>query len=82
MASKRADKIFANSSNTQKRIEKYHRNKSEILHAPIEINRFSKYSNSEKKNYYIIISMLAHYKKIEIAIEAFNNMPDKELLIV
>jgi glycosyltransferase involved in cell wall biosynthesis len=26
--------------------------------------------------------MLAHYKKIEVAIEAFNQMPDKKLLIV
>ena len=82
MASKRADIILANSSNTQNRIRKYHRNKSEVLHAPIEISRFNKFSNTQKKDYYIIISMLAHYKKIEVAIEAFNKMSDKKLLIV
>jgi len=82
MASKRADIILANSSNTQNRIRKYHRNKSEVLHAPIEISRFNKFKNTSKKDYYIIISMLAHYKKIEVAIEAFNKMRDKKLLIV
>ena len=82
MASKRADLILANSSNTAKRIWKYHKNKSEILTPPIEISRFNTFSNTPKKDYYIIISMLAHYKKIEVAIEAFNKMPDKKLIIV
>jgi glycosyltransferase involved in cell wall biosynthesis len=76
--------VIANSSNTAKRIWKYHRNKAEILYPPVEVDRFSKKINFESKykDYYIIVSMLAHYKKIEIAIEAFNQMPDKKLLIV
>ena len=91
MASKRADIILANSSNTANRIRKYHRNTSEVLPPPIEISRFNKFSNTLKKDYYIIISMLAHYKKIEVAINAFNKMrpegsalgvSDKKLLIV
>ena len=82
MASKRPDIILANSSNTANRIRKYHRNISEVLPPPIEISRFNKFKNTQKKDYYIIISMLAHYKKIEVAINAFNKMPDKKLLIV
>ncbi len=82
MASKRADIILANSKNTALRIKKYHRNESEILTPPIEIKRFNKFSDTPKKDYYIIISMLAHYKKIEVAIEAFNKMADKKLLII
>jgi pentatricopeptide repeat protein len=82
MASKRADIILANSSNTANRIRKYHRNPSEVLPPPIEITRFNTFSNQPKKDYYIIISMLAHYKKIEVAVKAFNKMPDKKLLIV
>jgi pentatricopeptide repeat protein len=82
MASKRADIILSNSKNTSNRIKKYHRNLSEILPPPIEIFRFNKFSNIEKKDYYIIISMLSKYKKIDIAIKAFNKMPDKKLLIV
>ncbi len=33
-------------------------------------------------NYYIIISALTEFKKIEIAIEWFNKMPDKNLVII
>jgi len=82
IASKRADIILANSSNTANRIIKYHKNTSEILPPPIEISRFNAFSNQPKEDYYIIISMLAHYKKIEVAIEAFNKMSDKKLIIV
>jgi glycosyltransferase involved in cell wall biosynthesis len=82
MASKRPDIILANSSNTANRIRKYHRNPSEVLPPPIEISRFNKFKDTEKKDYYIIISMLAHYKKIEVAINAFNKISDKKLLIV
>jgi pentatricopeptide repeat protein len=82
MASKRADKVFANSINTHNRITKYHRNQSEVLHAPVETQRFNKFANSTKGDYYIIISTLAHYKKIEVAIHAFNKMPNKKLVII
>jgi len=36
----------------------------------------------EVKDYYIIVSMLSHYKKIEVAVNAFNCMSDKKLLII
>jgi len=34
------------------------------------------------KNYYIIISALTEFKKIEVAIKWFNKMPDKNLIII
>ena len=36
----------------------------------------------ERGNYYIIISALTEFKKIEIAIEWFNKMPEKNLVII
>ena len=84
IASKRADISLANSKNTQNRITKYYRKKSEILYPPVETWRFWKKitNNSEYSNYYIIISALTEFKKIDIAIKAFNNMPDKKLVII
>ena len=88
IASERADIILANSKNTASRIEKYYRRNSEIVYPPVEIERFWKKLNSElqyKKvfdNYYIIISALTEFKKIEITIAAFNKMPDKNLVII
>lgn len=39
-------------------------------------------SGAEGEPYYLIISTLTEFKKIELAIEAFNNMPKKKLVIV
>ena len=94
IASKRADTTLANSKNTQNRITKYYRKKSEILYPPVETWRFWKniaasFSRRGKefkiggyKNYYIIISALTEFKKIDIAINAFNKMPEKKLIII
>lgn len=87
IASARADIILANSKNTASRIEKYYRRDSQIVYPPVETSRFWKKletSSFEKpfEKYYIIISALTEFKKIDIAIEAFNKMPDKNLVII
>jgi len=85
IASKRADITIANSNNTAWRITKYYRKKSEILYPPVETWRFwKKLKNNQSKysNYYIIISTLTQFKKIEVAIKGFNKIIDKKLLII
>ena len=81
MASSRADLIIANSKNTSNRIKKYYRRESEILYPPVETQRFAKIlekNNFEKpfEKYYIIISALTEFKKIEIAISWFNELEE------
>ncbi len=84
IASKRHDITLANSKNTADRIQKYWRIKPEILYPPVEWKRFEK--NIKFKNnfweYYIIVSALTEFKKIEIAIKAFNKLKNKKLVIV
>ena len=92
IASKRVDLSLANSKNSKNRIWKYYRNKSEILYPPIEINRFKKIiiptrptllkNGMKLGNYYIIISTLSEFKKIDIAINAFNEIQNTNLLII
>ncbi len=85
IASKRADITLANSSNTKKRISKYYRKDSEVLYPPVETERFKPLPNPPlpgEGNYYVIISALTEFKKIEVAVEWFNKMPDKNLVII
>ncbi len=91
IASKRADITLANSHNTKQRITKYYRKDSEILYPPVETSRFGKLwvkapLSSQIQDiqewYYIIISALTEFKKIEVAIEWFNKMPNHKLLII
>ncbi len=81
MAGQRSDVLLANSANTASRIKKYYRRESEILYPPVETKRFAT-PQSIKGDYYIIISALTAFKKIEIAIEAFNKTPDKQLKVI
>lgn len=86
IASNRADIVLANSKNTKKRIKKYYKKDSEILYPPIETSKFAKIIakkyTKKLENYYIIVSALTEFKKIDIAIKAFNKMPEKNLIVV
>jgi len=89
IASNRVDITLANSKNTANRIKKYYKKDSTLLYPPVETNRFAKKLDKdldfenifEKNNYYIIISALTEFKKIDIAINAFNNLNENLLII-
>lgn len=91
IASNRVDINLANSKNSSLRVKKYYKKDCEILYPPVETNRFSKDIKKTwvlkdfltgKSDYYIIISALTEFKKIEIAIEWFNKIPEKNLVII
>lgn len=92
MAGQRSDLILANSQNTKQRIRKYHRREAEVLYPPVETERFSKKLELtdillkktwlEKWKYYVIISALTEFKKLDIAINAFQHFADVKLVII
>lgn len=86
IASNRSDKVIANSKNTAWRIKKYYKKESEIIYPPIEVEKFQKKVNYNwsfnSGSYYIIISALTEFKRIDIAIKAFNLLPEKKLIII
>lgn len=88
-ASQNNDILLANSATTQSRIQKYFRRDCRVVYPPIETDRFSKKladTSQQKyfqwKEYYIILSALTEFKKLDIAIEAFKNILDANLLII
>ncbi|HRY82328.1 MAG TPA: glycosyltransferase [Candidatus Moranbacteria bacterium] len=75
LASDRPDYLIANSKYTQSRIKKYYRRESEVIYPPV--NQESGIMNHESgndKKYFLIVSRLSAYKKIDKAIEAFNKL--------
>ncbi|XOU94739.1 MAG: glycosyltransferase [Candidatus Kerfeldbacteria bacterium] len=71
-AADRVDKFIANSKYVAQRIKKYYKRDSVVIHPPVDISRF-KISN-EVKDYFLIISRLRPYKKVDLAIQAFNKL--------
>lgn len=75
-ASKRTDKWIAISKTVSNRIEKYYKQKSEIIYPPAELDDLLN-NQSKSENYYLIVSRLSPYKNIDLAISVFNqiNLP-------
>ena len=73
LSADRVDFYITQSKTVQERIKKYFRKNSIIIHPPSEISRI-KLSSNKPKNFYLIVSRLTPYKKIDLAIEAFNEL--------
>jgi len=74
LAADRPDYLISNSKYTQKRIKKYYGRDSEIIYPPC--GNFQSNSNNQisKSEYFLVISRLSAYKKIDAVIEAFNKL--------
>lgn len=80
LSSFRVDHYISNSDYVGRRIKETYRRESTTIHPPIDITRFEFCEN--KQNYYLTSSRLVAYKKIDAVIEAFNQMPDKRLVVI
>lgn len=76
----RVDYFIANSKYIAGRIKKIYNRDAEIIYPPVDTIKFQ--LNSNKENYYLTASRLVPYKKIDIIVRAFTEMPDKKLLVI
>lgn len=76
----RPDYYISNSDYVGQRIRKTYRRDATTIHPNIDISRFE--LCEEKHDYYLASSRLVAYKKIDTIIEAFNQMPDKKLVVI
>ena len=80
IAGNRVDYYISNSDYVGQRIRKTYRRKATTIHPNIDISNFE--LCNDKKEYYLASSRLVAYKKIDTIIEAFNQMPDKKLVVI
>ena len=79
-ASSRPDVLLASSSFIATRIRKIYRRDSEVLYPPVDVEFFS--YHDKKSDYYLTVSRLVPYKRIDLLMEAFRGMPDKKLIVI
>jgi glycosyltransferase involved in cell wall biosynthesis len=70
LAADRVDHFIAISHEVQRRIRKYYRRESTIIYPPVETGRF--HLSDGYDNYFLIVSRLIPYKRIDLAVHAFN----------
>lgn len=79
LAADRVQVPIANSKTVQNRIRKYYRKESQIIYPPVDVKRFTPHEKHE--GYFLIVSTLTPYKRIDLAVELFNKL-GKRLVII
>ncbi len=79
---KGVDHFIAISKEIQARIKKFYNRDSVIIYPPVDTARFKPADkNSPPGDYYLIVSRLIPYKRIDLAVQAFNRL-GKRLIVV
>lgn len=78
-ASLRVDHFIANSHFVASRIRRYYHRNATVIYPPVETGFFTPGGPSE--DYYLVVSRLTAYKRIELAVEAFNKLGSPLLVI-
>ncbi|MBI1805315.1 MAG: glycosyltransferase [Ignavibacteriae bacterium] len=78
-SSKNVNHFIANSENVRQRIMRIYGRDSTVVYPPVDAARFSLSTRDE--HYYLIVSALVPYKRIDIAVEAFNHLGEKLAIV-
>lgn len=76
----RVDYFIANSKYTAKRIKRVYQRDATVIYPPVDVDNFELYT--KKEDFYLTASRMVPYKKIDIIVEAFSQMPDKKLIVI
>jgi glycosyltransferase involved in cell wall biosynthesis len=67
----RVDRFAANSKFVARRVKRYYGRDADVIHPPVDTEFFTP-SKAKKEDFYLIVSALEPYKRIDIAVEAFR----------
>ena len=74
------DYFIANSRFIARRIKKVYGREAEVIYPPVDVEGFE--YCEDKENYYLTASRMVPYKKVKLIVEAFNEMPERELVVI
>ena len=74
------DVMLANSSYVRSRIRRIYGRDARVVHPPIDFAELE--FTAEKDDYYVTASFLAPYKRTDLVVRAFNEMPSRRLIVV
>ncbi len=78
-AARRVTRFIANSTFVQSRIRQFYNRKAEIIHPPVEVESFA--ASSDRDDFYLLVSELVPYKRVDLAIRAFTDL-NRRLIII
>ena len=73
-AADRVGAFVAISNVVQERIQRFYQRGSEIIYPPVDTARFAPSPDGSHEDYYLIVSRLVPYKRIDLAVQAFTEL--------
>lgn len=80
ISSNRPDIYLAISQTVAQRISRYYKKKSKIIYPPVDTQTF-KVKHANREDFYLVVSRLVPYKKIDYVIETFNHLGYKLIIV-
>lgn len=87
IAANRPDKIIGISKIVSNNIKKYYRRDSEVMYPPFDVDYWNGFKPTptsalrSRGEYYLVVSRLEQYKRVDLVNKAFNKL-DKKLIII
>jgi glycosyltransferase involved in cell wall biosynthesis len=73
-AAGRVDRFVSISHEVRRRVKEIYGRPSTLIYPPVDTGRFSRAATGQGGDYYLIISRLIPYKRIDLAVRAFNQL--------
>lgn len=74
------DHFYADSQFIARRIAKCYRREAEVLYPPVALDAFR--CEPDKDDYYLTVSRLVPYKRVDLIVAAFAAMPQRKLVVI
>ena len=74
------DVFLANSRSIARRVQKTYRREATVIYPPVDTSFFT--MGEARETFYLTGSRLVYHKKIDLVVDAFTGMPDKQLIVI
>jgi glycosyltransferase involved in cell wall biosynthesis len=75
------DLFLANSRHVQRRIWRTYRRPSRVIYPPVRTDEF-RLGEAPKEDFYVTVSRLVNYKRIDLILDAFRLLPSRRLVVI
>jgi glycosyltransferase involved in cell wall biosynthesis len=75
----RVHHYIANSNNVRERIKQHYRRDAVVIYPPVDTSLFQ--LSTKNEDYFLIVTAMAPYKRVDLAVEAFNRLGERLLVI-
>lgn len=80
ISTNRVDHFISNSNYVGRRIKKVYGRESTTIHPNVSVDEFA--PAAQREDFYLACSRFVPYKKMDLIVKAFNQMPEKKLYVI